>query len=102
MKDLYFSQELLQMARTSSRTVHHYVREENEREVWTNTDIRAATHPGLDVVPNANVIGKFLLLNPHLDAIGPVEVSAKMAGSSQQSLVPLNLPRFNRADICGQ
>lgn len=56
------------------------------------TDINTPSHPLSYVRENANIIRKLLLLDADLDSSGAVEVATKHPGSSNKSLMPLNLP----------
>lgn len=55
-------------------------------------------HALLEILPNPNIIGKFLFLDPHLHAIWALEEPAKMAGAPDERLVALDFPTFD----CGR
>lgn len=64
------------------------------------TYVRASSHARLDILEDANIVRKLLLLNAHLEPIRPIQVAAKVLGSPQQCTMPFNLPRLDSGDIC--
>lgn len=59
------------------------------------TDIDTSSHPLPDIGKNSNIVRELLLLDSNSDTSWTIEVAAQNTSSSNKSLMPLDLPRFN-------
>ena len=66
------------------------------------TYIGTSTHPLLAILPDTDVIGKLMLDDGNLLALGAIDVAAEGAGAPQQGSVTIHLPAFDGGDIDGQ
>jgi hypothetical protein len=59
------------------------------------THIRAPPHTLLDVGPNPDVVGVFLLFYANANSPGTLKIPAQHTGSADKSSMSLDFPSFN-------
>ena len=71
-------------------------------EDWTRTYIGTPAHALLAIGPDTYVVGKLMLDDENLFALGAVDVAAEGAGTPQQGSMTIHLPAFDGGDVDGQ